>query len=135
MLTFCCCSYYYTLYGYIIIYTLLYIDEKQKQAEGKEEREPGQRMPPNSSPVPRLSSAPSDVYTVHTIASHSPPHPLATSHRVREGMPPRPVQGDAIATTSQPIDQQPATRRAAPRAVCHPARLVLFPVLFPSIRW
>ena len=85
--------YYYT---YLIIYR-----EKTKQEEWKEERKPGRRMPPPSSPVPRLSSAPSDVYTVHTIASRSPPHPLATSHRVREGRPPHPVQGDAIATPRQ----------------------------------
>ena len=37
-----------------------------------------------------------------------------------------------IATTSQPIDQQPANSRAAPRAVGHPASLVLFPVIFPA---
>ena len=35
--------------------------EKQKQADGKEEREPGRRMLPTSSPVPRLSSVPSAV--------------------------------------------------------------------------
>ena len=28
---------------------------------------------------------------------------------------------------------RPATRRAAPRSVCHPARLVLFPVLFIQV--
>ena len=74
-------------------------------------------MPPLSSPVPRLSSAPSDVYTVHTIAKRSPPHPLATSHMVREGRPPRPVQGDAIATTSPHIaaDRPATSSRAAPR--------------------
>ena len=81
------------------------------------------RMPPLSSPVPRLSSAPSDVYTVHTIASRSPPHPLATSHRVREGRPPRPVQGDAIATPRHHIasEQQP---QGIASTFCHPARLV-----------
>ena len=80
-------------------------------------------MPPLSSPVPRLSSAPSDVYTVHTIASRSPPHPLATSHRVREGRPPRPVQGDAIATPRHHIasEQQP---QGIASTFCHPARLV-----------
>ena len=30
---------------------------------------------------------------------------------------------------------RPAIRRSAPLAVCHPAPLVLFPVLFSSIRW
>ena len=87
-------------------------------------------MPPLSSPVPRLSSAPSDVYTVHTIASRSPPHPLATSHRVREGRPPRPVQGDAIATPRHHIasEQQP---QGIASTFCHTARLVL--VLFLQV--
>ena len=58
---------------YIIIYTLLYIEEKQKQAEGKEEREPGRRMPPPSSPVPRFSSVPSAAATYHQF------QPLTTS--------------------------------------------------------
>ena len=91
----------------------------------QEEKELGRRMPPLSSPVPRLSSAPSDVYTVHTIASRSPPHPLATSHRVREGRPPRPVQGDAIATPRHHIasEQQP---QGIASTFCHPARLVQF---------
>ena len=89
----------------------------------QEEKELARRMPPLSSPVPRLSSAPSDVYTVHTIASRSPPHPLATSHRVREGRPPRPVQGDAIATPRHHIasEQQP---QGIASTFCHPARLV-----------
>ena len=63
---------YYFNFFVFIIYTLLYIDEKQKQAEGKEEGEPRRRMSPTSSPVPRLASAPSAVLTVHTIASRSP---------------------------------------------------------------
>ena len=159
-------------------------------------------MPPTSSPVHRLSSAPSAASTVLNIASRSPPHPLATSPRVREGRSPRPLLVDVIATprhhiaTDRPATRgaarravchparlasllfrllsspsapspaahqvapptkereerapcpalggchrhhlatdRPATRRAAPRSVCHPARLVLFPVLFPSIRW
>ena len=94
-----------------VIYTLLYIEEKQKQSEWKEEREPGRRMPPPSSPVPRLSSDPSDVFTVHTIASRSPLRPLVSSLRERDGRPPLPLLVDVIATTS------PATsdHRAAPR--------------------
>ena len=64
------------------------------------------------------------------------PHPLATSPRVREGRSPRPLLGDVIATPRHHLaTDRPATRRAAPRSVCHPARLVLFPVLFPFIRW
>ena len=87
-------------------------------------------MPPLSSPVPRLSSAPSDVYTVHTIASRSPPHPLATSHRVRDGRPPRPLLVDVIATPSHHIasEQQP---QGIASTFCHPARLVL--VLFLQV--
>ena len=204
-------------------------------------------MPPTSSPVPRLSSVPSDASTVHAIASRSPgrttnkgegravtlhrlcvdaiattspphrhrstsnqtdshagclsscsprprPRPLhsggeegqskrASSMKRRERTmakdaadlfarssprlcsvccPHRPHYRQPF-TTSPPSHQQsgrgkgahhvrlwvipsiphrhhlatdrPATRRAAPRSVCHPARLVLFPVLFPSIRW
>ena len=110
------------------IYTLLYIKKEQKQAEGKEEIEQGRRMPPTSSPVPRLSSVPSDVYTVHTIASRSPPHPLATSHRVREGRPPRPVQGDAIATPRHHIAAN-SSHRASPR------RSAILPASSSSFRW
>ena len=38
-------------------------------------------MPPPSSPVPRLSSAPSDVLTVQTIASRSPLRHHRTSNQ------------------------------------------------------
>ena len=70
----------------IILYTLLYIKKEQKQT-GKEgqkrkrngrERGTGQGIPPQSSPVPRLSSVPSAVRTVRTIASA---HPLTKSHQ------------------------------------------------------
>ena len=80
-------------------------------------------MPPLSSPVPRLSSAPSDVYTVHTIASRSPPHPLATSHRVRDGRPPRPLLVDVIATPRHHIASEQQQKGIA-STFCHPARLV-----------
>ena len=66
-------------------------------------------MPPTSSPVPRLSSVPSAASTVQTIASRSPLRPLLSSLMERDGRPPRPLLGDVIATTSPPIDQQPAT--------------------------
>lgn len=52
-------------------------------------------MPPTSSPVPRLSSVLSAVFTVHTIASRSPPRHRRTSNQ---------QQGSAS-------------------TVCHPARL------------
>ena len=38
-------------------------------------------MPPTSSPVPRLSSVLSAVFTVHTIASRSPPRHRRTSNQ------------------------------------------------------
>ena len=94
-------------------------------------------MPPTSSPVPRLSSAPSDVFTVHTIASRSPLRPLLSALREKDERPPRPLLGDVIATTSPQHRQRPAARKQQGSAstVCHPARLVhvlvLFPVLFP----
>lgn len=106
----------------------------KEQAEGKEEREPGRRMPPTSSPVPRLSSAPSDASTVHTIASRSPLATVAPTTRARERAAASSGSGQSHRHTSPPIDQQTAnSSRAAPRAVGHPARIV--PVLFPSVRW
>ena len=62
------------------------------------------RMPPTSSPVPRLSSVPSAALTVRTIASGSPSHPVAPSER--DGREPCPALGDVIATTSPPISKQ-----------------------------
>ena len=72
-------------------------------------------MPPPSSPVPRLSSVPYAASTVHTISSRSP---LTTSHHHRmKWRPPRPLLGDAIATTSQHLaaDRPTTSSRAAPR--------------------
>lgn len=77
--------YYYILYvGYYIIYLIIYKEKKQTGKEGKKrkrnrrERGTGQRMPPPSSPVPRLSSVPS-------AASPSAPSPaLNTSPSHRE---------------------------------------------------
>ena len=75
-------------------------------------------MPPTSSPVHHLSSAPSAASTVLTIASRSPHHPLATSPRVREGRSPRPLLDDVIATPRHHLaTDRPATSsdRAAHR--------------------
>lgn len=66
-------------------------------------------MPPTYRPFLASPSAPSDVFTVHTIASRSPPRHRRTSSKQTAG-------------------QQ--NSRAAPRAVGHPARLVLFPAIF-----
>ena len=86
------------------------------QSKRNRKREPGRRMPPPSSPVPRLSSVPSAASTVHTIASRSPLRPIVPALRERDGRPPRPLLGDAIATTSPPHRHRPITSsRAAPR--------------------
>lgn len=81
------------------------------------------RMPPTSSPVPRLSSAPSDASTVHTIASGSPLRPLVSALMERDGRPPRPLLGDVIATPRHHLasDQKP---QGSASTVCHSARLV-----------
>ena len=77
-------------------------------------------MPPPSSPVPRLSSVPSDVFTVHTIASRSPLRPLVSALRKKDGRPPRPLLGDAIATPRHHIasEQQP---QVIASTFCHTA--------------
>ena len=104
------------------------VGQRKRPTRKRENQGEGCRRPLR----PFLTSpfAPSDVFTVHTIASRSPPHPLATSHRVREGRPPRPVQCDAIATHRHhiAIDQQP---QGIASTFCHPPRLVLFPVSPP----
>ena len=84
---------------------------RAKEQTENEKREPGRRMPPPSSPVPRLSSGPSDVFTVHTIASRSPLRPIVSAIRERDGRPPRPILGDAIATTSPPHRQRTAASK------------------------
>lgn len=73
--------YYYILYvSYYIIYLIIYKERTKANRKGRgkrkrnrRERGTGQRMPPPSSPVPRLSSVPSAVLTVRTIATTSPP--------------------------------------------------------------
>lgn len=130
--------YYFSRHRYYILYVSCYIiyliiyrernkasrEGKRRQQTGQEEREPGRRMPPTSSPVPHFPSVPSAVLTVHTIAQGKGGHPVR--FWAKPSPPPR--------HTSPPIDKQPPDSRAAPRAVGHPARLVLVPVLFPSVR-
>ena len=53
-------------------------------------------MPPTSRPFLASPSAPSDVFTIHTIDSCS--HLTTSNHHRRDGRPPRPLLGDAIAT-------------------------------------
>ena len=101
------------LYLVLEIRTLLYIEkEKTRRAEKKgrtkqKEREPWRRMPPTSRPFLASPSAPSAVFTIHTSDSCS--HLTTSNHHRRDGRPPRPLLGDAIATTSPPIDQKQAT--------------------------
>ena len=104
------------LYLVLVIRTLLYIEkEKTRRAEKKgrtkqKEREPWRRMPPTSRPFLASPSAPSDVFTIHTIDSRS--HLTTSHHHRRDGRPPRPLLGDAIATTSQHLasDLSPVPR-------------------------
>ena len=128
------CYYCISYVSYYIIYLIIYRERNNKRANrAGREREPGRRMPPTSSPVPRFPSVPSAVLTVHTIAQGKGGHP------VRFWAKPSPPPRHHLATTSPPprhhldTDRQ-ANSRAAPRAVGHPARLVLVPVLFPSVR-
>ena len=55
--------------------------------------------PPTSRPFLASPSAPSDVFTIHTIDSCS--HLTTSNHHRRDGRQPRPLLGDAISTTSQ----------------------------------
>ena len=63
-------------------------------------------MPPTSSPVPRLSSVSSDVFTVHTIASRSLSHQVTPSPKGRAATPSASVR--CHRHTSPPHRQQPA---------------------------
>ena len=118
------------------IYTLLYIGKRKRQTEERANwKKTGRRMPPTSSPVPRLSSVPSAASIVHTIASRSQLRPLVPALMERDGRPPRPLLGDVIATPRNHLaTDRPANSndRAAPLAVGHPARLASS---FPSFKW
>lgn len=155
------CYCYYILYvSYYIIYLIIY--RERTKANGK-----GRAAPRRSAILPASSSSSSppsggegreeqtskqnrkrertrakdaaDIFARSSPLFCSVCCPHRPHHRPREGRPPRPVLGEAIATTSPPprhhldTDRQ-ANSRAAPRAVGHPARLVLVPVLFPSVR-
>ena len=61
-------------------------------------------MPPTSRPFLASPSAPSDVFTIHTIASRS--HLTTSHHHRRDGRAPRPLLGDAIATPRQQPEWQ-----------------------------
>ena len=128
------------IYLVLVIRTLLYIEkEKTRRAEKwdgrnrkRENQGEGCRRPLRpflASLLLRLMSSPSTPST----AAHTSPRRTITEgtdgHLVHFWAMPSPPPRHHLAT------DRPATRRAAPQAVCHPARLVLFPVLFPSIRW
>ena len=79
---------------------------RAKEQTKQKEREPGRRMPPPSSPVPRLSSVPSDVFTVHTIASRSLSHQVTPSPKGRAATPS--ASGRCYRHTSPPHRQRTA---------------------------
>ena len=83
-------------------------------------------MPPPSSPVPRLSSVPSDVFTVQpSPAAHHFSRLCQRSGRETGGHIVRfwSMLSPPHRHTSPPIDQQ----QGSASTVCHPPRLVLFP--------
>ena len=84
-----------------------------------------------TSSSPRLCSV--CCHTVHAIASRSFFRPVAPSLRAREGRPPRPPLGDAIATTSPPSRHQSTSNQegSAPGCLssCPPRPLPLFQVV------
>ena len=82
-------------------------------------------MPPPSSPVPRLSSVPSDVFTVQpSPAAHHFSRLCQRSGRETGGHIVRfwAMLSPPHRHTSPPIDQQ----QGSASTVCHPARLVQF---------
>lgn len=83
-------------------------------------------MPPPSSPVPRLSSVPSAVLTVHTIASRSPlrHHRTSNQDERKGGHPVRfwAMSSPHLATTSTPIDSDQQQGSASPRLPSCPLR-------------
>ena len=92
-------------------------------------------MPPTSSPVPRLSSVPSDASTVHAIASRSPGRTTnkgegraGTLHRLCV---------DAIATTSPPHRHRSTSNQTGSAAGCLsscPPRLSSVPSAVLTVR-
>ena len=113
------------LYLVLVIRTLLYIEkEKTRRAEKKgrtkqKEREPWRRMPPTSRPFLASPSAPSDVFTIHTIDSRS--HLTTSRHHRRYGRTPRPLLGAAIATTSPPPRHRSTSNQTGSPAGCLPS--------------
>ena len=88
------------------------------------------RMPPTSSPVPRLSSVPSDVLAVRTIASRSNGRTTNKGEGRAGTMPgsggmPSPPHRHHIATTSPPIDQQPDGQHRGPSVILPASHLPL----------
>ena len=91
--------------------------EQKSKKKGRKRENQGEGCRRPLRPFLASPSAPSDVFTVHTIASRSPPRPLVPALRERDGRPPRPLLGDAIATTSPHLaaDLPTTSSRAAPR--------------------
>ena len=123
--------------------------EQKSKKKGRKRENQGEGCRRPLRPFLASPSAPSDVFTVHTIASRSPPRPILSALRERDGRAPRPLLGDAIATTSPHLaaDRPTTSSRAAPRlsailpasssspslsSVCCPHRPHHRP-LFPSV--
>ena len=75
-------------------------------------------MPPTSRQFLASPSAPSDVFTIHTIDSRSPPRQLVPAIREREGRPPCPPLGDTIDTTSPPPRHRSTSNQKGSAAGC-----------------
>ena len=103
---------------------------RAKEQTKQKEREPGRRMPPPSSPVPRLSSAPSAASTVHTISSRSLSHQVTPSPKGRAATPS--ASGRCHRHTSPPHRQRTAAtgHRLDVLPSCPPLSIPL-----PSFRW
>lgn len=92
--------------------------EQKSKKKGRKRENQGEGCRRPLRPFLASPSVPSDVFTVHTIASRSPLRPLLSALRERDGRPPRPLLGDAIATPRHHIGtDRPAAsdHRAAPR--------------------
>ena len=129
--------------SYYIIYLIIYKERTKANREGRVKAQTEQKRERNrAKDAADLFARSSPLLLLRLMSSPSTPSPAAHHfarfcQRSGRGTGGHLVHFWAMQSpphrhTSPPIDQQPATRRAAPRSVCHPARLVLFPV--PSSR-
>lgn len=88
--------------------------EQKSKKKGRKRENQGEGCRRPLRPFLASPSVPSDVFTVHTIASRSPLRPLVSALRERDGRLPRPLLGDAIATTSpQPRHRSTSKQQTA----------------------